>query len=207
MKLIARSAIPGTVSFAVALASTANAPPTNTTNTDSEIEMTLQIKMPTWHPTPTVQLLPCEGSLSFEGWRRDCYAECAAHFDASADGESEYGDRSIAYSPYPNALISSVAFIAGADPVDRWQHVQTYGTSRLVQTVVLVRVPDLLDGGGIGADGWIVLRHDDSEGVFTAHLTRTADDARSLFATAVAEFHDEDDELDGDDEFDGDDGV
>ena len=154
--------------------------------------MTLKMQTPAWNPVPRIELVPCNGSLSSEGWRRDCYDDCAAHFDAWATGETEYGDRSEAYSPYPNALIASVGLIPATAMVDRWEEVQVYGDSRVVQSVVLVWTPGLLgDEDGRSIDAWVVLRNDDFSDVFSAHLTLDEGAARSLFAAAVAELDDD----------------
>jgi hypothetical protein len=160
--------------------------------------MTIEIKMPACGPAAAIALNRCEGSLSSEGWHRDCYEECVAHFDAWATGESEYGESSMAYSPYPNALIAGTGLLPAAAQLERWEDEQVYGRNRVSQSAVLLWVPGLFrDGAGDDRDGWVVLRTDDARGEFSAHLTPTEEAGRSLYAAAVSELRGEDE--DGDD--------
>ena len=150
--------------------------------------MKIQIKMPAWSHVRAVALYPCAGSISHEGWRRDCFDDCVAHFDAWADGGSEYGDRSQAYSPYPNAHLISVGLMPGTTAVDSWIGVRQYREHRQIQAVVLLQVPDLFrDEDGNDLSTWVVVCEDDSTGNLTAHLTLTEAAARDLMAAAIAD--------------------
>ena len=148
----------------------------------------VQTKMPSWSIPQTLPLENCAGSLSFEGFRRPCFDGCAAHFDACADAQSEYGDSSEAYSPYPNSVLAWVGHLPTSRPVMDWKSKQSDSDRHLTQTVVLLEVRDLFcDQTEADVDGWVVLRTAPRSAELTAHLCLTARDGADVFTAALNE--------------------
>jgi hypothetical protein len=138
------------------------------------------------HGPTLIELDACPGTREVEGAPRPCPVGCVAHFDAWASPRRYYEETGVAYSPFPNTILSWVQHLPGA-VIERTWSARDHACSADQEVAIRAYRNDtgFCDSDGSPLPVWVVILEGETDLGHHAALFDNADDARSFYRSQI----------------------